>query len=265
VLAHSDGLGDVRLIDGEGRQIPYVVEQVGEPLVVALPTPSRQAEPHDDERVTTHRLSLPYRRLPQARLVLETNDRVFDRHLVVRGDPGLRASGDARDRRRARERRRDDPFERVATVAWRHADPSRDAPAITIDLPLLQSTTVLIDVDDGDNQPLVITSARLMLPTRRLRFVRVPGVEPVLAYGAIGLGSPRYDISLLAPRILGASAHEIDPLPETAVVGEGSDESDLALAPERDHRLVFWAVLGASVVALLAILGRLLRVEGAGA
>jgi hypothetical protein len=264
VLAHSDGLGDVRLIDGAGRQIPYVVEQVGEPLVVALPLPSRQTEPRDDERVTTHRLSLPYRRLPQARLVLETNDRVFDRHVVVRGDVGFRPSGDARDRRRAHERRRDDPFERVGTVAWRHADPTRDAPAITIDLPPLQSTTVLIDVDDGDNQPIAIMSARLMLPTRRLRFVRVPGVEPVLAYGAIGLGSPRYDISLLAPRILGAPAHEIDPLPETAGVAEASEESDLAFGPDRqDHRLMFWAVLGVSVLALLVILGRLLRVEGA--
>jgi hypothetical protein len=215
--------------------------------------------------VTTHRLSLPYRRLPQARLVLETHDRVFDRHVVVRSDRGFRSSGAARDRRRARERRRDDPFEPVATVAWRHADPARDAPAITIDLPPLQSTTVLIDVDDGDNQPLAITSARLLLPTRRLRFVRVPGIEPVLAYGAIGLGSPRYDIALLAPRILGAPAHEIDPLPEATGVAEGSDESDPARAPDRDHRLVFWSVLGASIVALLAILGRLLRVEGAGA
>jgi hypothetical protein len=265
VLAHSDGLGDVRLIDGEGRQIPYVVEQVGEPLVVALEPPSRPAEPDDDERVTTHRLSLPYRRLPQARLVLETNDRVFDRHVVVRGDLRFRPSGDERDRRRVRERRREDPFERVATVAWRHADPARDAPAITIDLPPLQGMTVLIDVDDGDNQPLAITSARLLLPTRRLRFVRIPDTQPVLAYGAIGLGSPRYDISLLAPRIVGAPAHEIDPLPEAAGAAEGSDESDLVLAPEHDHRLMFWAVLGVSVVALLAILGRLLRVEGAGA
>jgi len=153
----------------------------------------------------------------------------------------------------------------VATVAWRHADPSRAASAITIDLPPLQGTTVLLDVDDGDNQPLVITTARLLLPTRRLRFVRAAGVEPVLAYGAEGLGPPRYDIALLAPRILGASAHEIDPLPEVAAAAEGPDESDEGYPSERNHRLVFWSVLGASIVALLAVLARLLRVEGAGA
>jgi len=115
------------------------------------------------------------------------------------------------------------------------------------------------------NQPLVITTARLLLPTRRLRFVRAAGVEPVLAYGAEGLGPPRYDIALLAPRILGASAHEIDPLPEVAAAAEGPDESDEGYPSERNHRLVFWSVLGASIVALLAVLARLLRVEGAGA
>src|SRR5262249_33544830 len=196
-LAHSNGLADFRLVDGGGRQIPYVVDQAGEPLALDLGPPPVEP-PGDRPRATTHRFELPYSRLPEARLVLETDGRVFERQLTVRVE---RAQHDARDGRR---------FDVVGSATWRHVDPERPAPPVTIRLPLLDVTTVLVDVDDGDNSPLRISSVRLLLPTLRLRFVRGEGVEPVLAYGA-RLAAARYDLSLLAPRILGASAHEIDP------------------------------------------------------
>jgi len=247
VLAHSAGLADVRLVDAEGRQIPYVVEHVDEPLVVALPPPTSEATAAESgaARGTTHRVVLPYRRLADARLVLETTERVFERHIVVRGE------------RRPRDLRSGERLERLRTITWRHADPARPAPAITIDLPPLDATNVLIDVDDGDNRVLPIASARLLLPTRRLRFVRTRGVEPVLAYGAPDLAAPRYDLTLLAPRILGARAHEADPLPEPAIA-DGSEEE---ASPEVSDRRIFWAVLALSIVVLIAVLARLLRME----
>jgi hypothetical protein len=246
VLAHAPGLADVRLIDGTGHQVPYVVERVGEPLSLDLAPPA--VEPQGSElgraRQTAYRLELPHARLPDARLVLETDGRVFERLVTVRVE---RARPDARDGRR---------FETVGTATWRHVDTERPPPPLTIALPPLDVTTVLIDVDDGDNSPLRVSSVRLLLPTRRLRFVRATGAEVVLAYGAPRLAAPRYDLSLLAPRILGASAHEIDPLPELAVGSEPGDATGEAVG-----RHVFWGVLGASVLVLLVVLARLVRVD----
>ena len=246
-LAHSRG-GDVRLVDATGRQIPYVVEHLGEPLVVALPAPT--VEPAstrpDSARVTTYRVQLPYRRLPGARLVLETTERVFERHVVVR------------DERRPRDPRSHEHSATLRTATWRHADPRRPPPALTIELPPVDATSVLIDVDDGDNSPLPVRSARLLLATRRLRFVRTSAAEPSLAYGAASLAAPRYDLTLLAPRILGAPAHETDPLAEPAGVAD-TDAADEH--PDVVGRRVFWVVLGGAVLVLLVVLARLLRVE----
>jgi hypothetical protein len=124
-------------------------------------------------------------------------------------------------------------------------------------LPSLDATTVLVDVDDGDNSPLHLASARLLLPTRRLRFVRASGLEPVLAYGASGLAAPRYDLALLAPRILGATAHEVDPSPERTNAGGPADER----ADTADRR-IFWGVLATAIVVLLVVLARLVRMDG---
>ncbi len=235
----------MRLVDAGGRQIPYVVEQVGEPLTVELAVPP--IEPAGEltrERQTTYRIELPYPRLPSARLVLETDGRVFERQVALRVESPRH---DARDGRR---------FEVVTTATWRHVDTERPAPPLTIALPSLDVTTMLIDVDDGDNSRLHVSSARLLLPTRRLRFVRASGVEPVLAYGAPGLPAPRYDLSLLAPRILGASAHETDPLPEGPAGGAAAEERGDAAG-----RHVFWGVLAVAVLVLLVVLARLLRVD----
>jgi hypothetical protein len=249
-LAHSTGLADVRLVDSAGRQIPYVVEHVGEPLVLTLPAPVSAPSPAEAgrSRGTTHRVELPYRRLPDARLVLETSERVFERRIVVRAErpPDGRLSTD--------------PVRRLHAAAWRHADLERPAPALTVPLPPLDGTTVWIDVDDGDNRPLRIVAVRVLLPTRRLRFLRANGMDPVLAYGAAGLAAPRYDLTLLAPRILGAPAHEIDAVPETAP-SAGSPEEPGA-AGDRAGRRIFWTVLAVAVLVLVGVLGRLLRVEG---
>jgi hypothetical protein len=248
VLAHSRGLADVRLVTADQRQIPYVVEQVGEPLTVDLATPAVEAAGSERAvaRHTTYRIELPYPRLPEARLVLETDGRVFERHVTLRAE---RAHPDPRDERR---------IEIVRTATWRHVDTERQAPPLTIALPALEETTLLVDVDDGDNSVLRVSSARLLLPTRRLRFVRATGSEPVLAYGAPRLAAPRYDLSLLAPRILGASAHETDLLPERPGGRGVADEHDDG---DAIGRRVFWGVLAAAVLVLLVVLARLVRVD----
>jgi hypothetical protein len=165
--------------------------------------------------------------------VLETSARVFTRTVRVYAD-----AGDAG----ASERRA------VAEATWAHADPGRPAPALTVDLPPLRADRLLVALDDGDNAPLPISAAALLLPAWRLRFFHPGGDGVRLLQAASGLAPPRYDLALLAPRLREAPARE---------VGLGPPPPPPRRMP--GARAWFWAALGAAVLGLLALVARLVR------
>ncbi len=241
VLAQSPSLADVRIVSSDDRQVPYLLETLGEPLVVKLPSPQSTGDPRPrggggtEGRLSFHRIELPYESLPASRLELATSARVFARSVVL-----------------YRERLGGRPetagtFAAIASSAWQSADPAREAPRLVLELPPGTGGTLFVSIDDGDNAPLPLSGASLLLPAHRLRFVREDGALALLA-GRPGLAAPRYDLELLAPRLLGAPATEVGlapaPLP--------------AAAPSTGSRL-FWAALVGAVVALLVLLARLLR------
>ncbi len=235
VLAHSPGLADVRLGDTQGRQVPYLLEKRDEPLVLDLELESLADETGERGRVSGYRLALPYAGLPGSRLVLTTRARVFERRVEV-------------ESARVGEGRAERGPLRIASGTWRHADPETPAPALTLELPPLAGDTLVLLIDDGDNSPLPLAAPQLLLPAWRMRFFVGQG-EVKLFYGQPGLAAPRYDLALLAPRLVGAAAHEIAPGPEELT---GTD-------PSRRDRLLFWGILVAAVAALLVLLARLLR------
>jgi hypothetical protein len=104
-------------------------------------------------------------------------------------------------------------------------------------------------VDEGDNAPLPLIQVRLLLPSYRLRFFTPGGQALRMVYGRDDLQPPRYDLSLLAPRVMGAAATELVPGPEVARAER---------APFISPRW-FWILLGASVAVLLALIVRLAR------
>jgi hypothetical protein len=71
------------------------------------------------------------------------------------------------------------------------------------------------------------------------------------------VGAPRYDLALLAPRLRAAPAQELA-LAAAPPAGPASE------AAASRARAVFWAVLGATVLGLLALVGRLLTRAGKG-
>ena len=226
VLASSPDLSGLRILDGQGRQVPYLLEQRDEPCEVQLQLPA----PIREGRSSRYALNLPQPRLPQATLVLETDDRTFRRELRV--EEALPAGG-----------------ERVlARCLWEQA--GLEGPAtLTLRLGSLQGLTLRLVVDEGDNQPLQLRRARLLLPAWRLRFFH-PGAPLRLGYGA-DLAAPQYDIALLAERLRTAPARELTLDPAAALAA--------APAGPSTQTWVFWGVLLAAVAALLALLGRLLK------
>jgi len=190
-------------------------------------------------RVRLPRGREPLERLPSARLVLTTPARVFTRRVTL----GIEHGPD--------RRRRDPWFEALATADWAHADQDSPAPALTMAIPPMEGREVLLTVQEGDNSPLSLAPARLLLPSYRLRLFRERDVTLRLAYGSEGLNPPQYDLALLAPQLTGVAATEVMPGPEQA----GAPESQsVLLSPP-----IFWGVLGVAVLVLIALVVRLVR------
>ena len=245
VLAQSEGpagsFADVRVLDAENRQIPYLLERRDEPLSIDLgirPVSDDVAELQaDGGNWSSYIIELPHAHLPHARLVVETSGRVFRRRVQV----GVEREPD--------RRRRDRWFDVLASDVWAHADRQNAAAPLTLALPRTPSRTIVLSVDEGDNQPLPITRARLLLPSYRLRFYRPSGAHLRLAYGRDDLAPPRYDLALLTPYVMGVDAREVTAALESPL---SSDRPASFVSPR-----VFWVVLTAAVLVLLAMIARL--------
>jgi len=233
-LAHSNRLADVRIIDPAGRQIPYLLERRDEPLEVPLTIPARTTGRAGQ---SLYEIELPYDSLPDGtRLVLTTGARVFERRVTVRA---MRVRPGEREPRI------------LSDAEWTSADDGRAAPSLDLPIRTGGLDRIAVEINEGDNAPLALATARLLLPMTRLRFVHPGGDGVVLAYGNPTLATPRYDLALLAPRLFGESADEIVPGPEPSPSGSGPMKT----------KALFWAVIIVSAIALLIIIARMLRGE----
>ena len=232
VLARSNALADVRIADTAGQQVPYLVEDRAEPLAVKLNVPQRAVS----GRSSVYRIELPYDAWPGGtRLVLTTNARVFDREVTVR---------------RVQDTHRNRRAEPIASSPWRSAEPELPPPAFESDFVVRDARAIEVVIDEGDNAPLPITSAQLLLPSRALRFHH-PGTPLFLLYGNRRVSAPRYDLALLAPRLFDEPAREIALSP---LIDERGDDA----APGRKW---FWIAIVVAAVVLIALLLRLVLVS----
>ena len=244
VLAHSRGndgrFGDVRVVDSEGYQIPYLLERRDEPLAIDL-----EVRPAGDREIlrttgtarrSAYVVTLPHPNLPSPRLVIETSDRVFRRPLQI----GVE--------RRPDRQHRDVWLDVLGSRIWQHADQGTPAEPLEIAIRPGETTDVLLIVEEGDNRPLPITAARLLLPSWRVRFFK-PSAPVSLLYGSDTTTAPQYDLALLAPAVMGADARELSAAPEQA--SESARQRQLP-------PVIFWAGLGVAAVVLLGLLVRLI-------
>jgi hypothetical protein len=254
-LAHTRGpasrFADMRLLDGSSQQIPYLLERRNEPLSVDLavgPAPDSQApelkQPAGSRQRSVYVVTLPYANLPSSTLVLETSARVFQRTVQI----GVERQPD-RSRREAY-------FDVRAAETWRHADEQTPARPLPLRVETMPETRLYLVVDEGDNAPLPITKARLLLPSFRLRFFHADGTGVRLLYGRQDLQPPQYDLALLAPRVMGATAREISAAPDTGA------NVNSAPAVHRSVTTIFWVALSLSVLVLLGLIVKLIRGQG---
>jgi hypothetical protein len=246
-LAHSRGpnqhFADVRILDAAHRQVPYVIEHLEAPLVVAM-----MAEPGEppasppgsvkQSSWSSYRLRLPCANLPPSQIAIETSARVFQRGVQLAVvHPADRYSRNAR-------------LETISATTWAHV--SADEPADTLILPLssVNASELWLSIDEGDNRALPVTAVRLLLPSYRLRFFRPAQSSLVLVYGRSDLLAPRYDLALASQDLLNAEASEVTPLGERQT-----------MPPRRSliSPLQLWVFLSIAVAVLLTLIVRLTK------
>lgn len=237
VLAGSRTLADLRVVDERSVQVPYIQESLGEPTIIDLGELATVPE-QTREGLSVYGLTLPYGSLPSARLTVSTTARVFERRIrLVRVET---------------RNPRDPPVNvDLDEEVWRNRNTGREAPVLSLNVPAHAGTELLLIVDEGDNSPLQLGNPKLYLPTYRLRFLRRNEDPLWLMYGQDRLEAPRYDLALLAPRVLGARVPE---------VGLSDVEEELSTTSEsRVGTIVFWCALVLVLIVLFGMLARLLR------
>lgn len=246
-LAHCrQEFADLRILAGDGRQVPYLIARMNEPLAIELPplekdtsSPATGGDNRSHTTISRYVIRLPYANLPPAQLVLKTTAHVFTRTVTLQRGP------DGTDSREGRT---------IAVAAWAHAVPETDASPVTFSFDSLAAPTLQLIVDEGDNTPLPLGRPTLLLPGYRVRFVRPADVPLYLVYGNRDLAPARYDLALSIRWLLTSPADQV-----TA----GPEPQD---APRRlPAGMIFWSALGASVVVLLALVARLVTAKSPGA
>lgn len=240
VLAGAEpDLRDLRIVR-DGQQIPFLVERTSISRSIALKITSEQ----DKDRPTVSRWVLHGAKagVPCRRIACSAAAGLFDREIrvteIVRSEHG------------------DDYTRALASGRWQQLPSDKPHDFVLEFNSVPQTDTIVLETDNGDNPPIELTNFRLFYPVTRLVFAAAnDSANPVwLYYGNPMASAPRYDVSLVAGRLLSA---------ERQVAALGSEENvkgapSVSETLTGNGRYIFWGVLAIAVVTLLALISKLL-------
>lgn len=224
VLARARAdLADLRLVDAEDRQIPYVLRE----RVPDAPADDLAFTRTERGATSILEVTLPKPGVPVSTVSLTTLAPIFDRTITVARSRGGR-------------------LEPLRTVRWHgESRPNR----LTLDVGQVVDDTLVVKVENGDDPPLPIEAVEVTWPRWEL-WATLPDGGARLVYGNASLGAPEYDLRLLNDEIGRRIAQVAD-------VGEAASLAPPPLSM-RDRLLVLVG-LGALALTLLGLVVRLLR------
>lgn len=235
--ARSD-FADLRLLRA-GHQIPYLLERTT--LARSL---SLAPEPATDSRrpsVSVWRLKLPQPGLPFLRLALASDTPLFGRQFRIYEKITAHDG-------RAYEHT-------LASGAWsRTPEPGSPRTRVFELGERLRTDTLYLETDNGDNPPIALDDVKAEHAVVRLVF-KTAGTDGFqLVYGNALASAPRYDLSLVARKLLTAGRNP------ARLGAEETDPEGFARGALRhlEGGVIFWAALGLVVVVLLVVVARLL-------
>ncbi len=236
VLAHArPDLGDLRLVR-DGKQVPYLIERTMLTRVLA-PVTTPASDPKQPQ-LSRWKLTLPLPNLPVTRLECRPRATLFQR--IVRLWEEV---PDDRGGRFPRE---------LGSADWKRTTDSKNF--LTINLTgSPQTDTLCLETDNGDNLPIDLDNFRLTYPVTRLVFKTAQ--SPTLYYGNPSVSAPRYDLSLVATKLLWADKAVATLGTEEVLKTAAWTEGDLLTGV---RGWLFWGILALVVAGLIIVIVRLL-------
>lgn len=230
-VARAD-LADLRVVDADGRQWPFLLEPHAEREWRELPRP----EPIRDGRRSIYTLVLPVTPLSPDQLEIDSPVPFFDRAVRVKGMDEQGA-------------------ERVLATSRLHRR-AEDPRPVTIDIGSARVTALTIEVEDGDDAPIEL-EVRVRVPLHDLYLV-APKNDYTLLLGDPSGEAPRYELAHVRGVVLAAPSSTVDP---------GALEPNPRFKPRSRFAAAdglqagVWVALLAAVAILLALTVRLVRTE----
>jgi len=118
----------------------------------------------------------------------------------------------------------------------------------------MESKTMILQTDNGDNPPIQLENFAVFYPVTRVLFKAKADEDIFIYYGNPRVASPSYDLSLVADQLLAADR-------TTATL---ATQEQLRKSSWRENQMpgkggvVFWGILAVVVLVLLVIISRLL-------
>ena len=239
-LSHDKNrIADMRLVR-DGNQVPYVLDNTG----VSRNFAPRLERLKDSGRTSRWQLTLPHPDLPVTHLRCSAGQPMFQRSVRLYGE--------------RQDPRGDTQTELLGSANWTRtlSQGPEDLALSLTQFPAQPKLTM--EIDNGDNPPLRLQSCQCFYRSPRLLFKASPGKDLFLYYGQPDATSPSYDLSLAAPELLSAQPSKADLAPEEPLRVKPWWE---APKPSGAMRYVFWGGLAFVVLALLAVIAKLLPAE----
>ena len=176
-----EDLGDVRVIDADRRQWPYLLQadagRAWDDLAIG--------EPEQRRGVSTYRIAVPASPTALDQLVLESDASFFDR--------AFRLSGETAE---------DAP---VTLAEGRLVLRAERPQAVTIEFPTARVNRLKLTVEDGDEAPLDFRAVRARVIEPELLLV-APAGQYTLLLGDPNVAAPRYELERVRDAILSVSS-----------------------------------------------------------
>jgi len=239
VLARADeSFRDLRLLRG-GNQHPYLLERTSQSrkLVPAVSTAADARQP----TVSRWRIQLPAANLPIMRLTCTTTSPLFQRQLLL-SEQVTNERGEQWNRQ-------------LGQAAWVRTPPATGVPLDLIVTQRPLTDTLILTTDNGDNPPIELANVQLFYPVTRLLFKAPVTPQTDLVYGNREVGSPQYDLNLIAPRLL-AATKSVAKLDDSEPVKRSESKADGGPGAGTKSA-AFWGALVLVVVVLLGVIARL--------
>ncbi|MEY2486807.1 MAG: hypothetical protein QOH39_2455 [Verrucomicrobiota bacterium] len=241
VLSHATReLRDVRIVS-EGRQIPFLLERTS--ILRKISLPLVLANDSKKPSVSCWSLKLPKAGLPITRIACVPGPGIFQREMRLSENPA--------------DERGDTYLHELGSATWRQL-PNQKPRDLVIELTSPPLTdTLYLETDNGDNAAIEISDCRAYQPVTRAVFkVKAESAQPIwFYYGNVDASAPRYDVSLVADRLLWAERTSAAAGAEENMKSKGQRVGETLSG---SSRYIFWGVLVLVVFSLLALIARLL-------